>query len=470
MSLTAITALIDKLPAVIQKGLPFLGKADVNPLDAMATALTKSSVKNLNRQAANSIAFYPMVVSNSLALDTIKVTAKHLEIKLADLIRIILTSDDVIDLTKDMTKTDVINMFKGATIGHGLNGKRFASTRGRSSAPMRESFPMSFGALMQYIDESEIKDIEAINCLVRNESGGICEIMSQNITSALNESILNEESDRKRSKLSRELDLQRAARRDFKSKSLEDAIERELNSISNKEDARKMLKKAQQLSKSAEQLGSVDVRKAEKANDMAPLILEVKVVYRTEAGLENTTIVMAVKVVTHLVPSHDMIREIGASMQQDRFMFRAVQWATGEIKFWRDLVLNINGMKKAASGNRYSHLFQSLKMNASQSAGNSALGGKSMLPTTTMVLTVDEVEEIEREFGVDLQLPSQADKFFNLFGLVGFIIIDETTESMHVYDEISQKFDFLSLPNEARNSKQNGDFMKVLAAMGTANR
>jgi NAD(P)H-dependent flavin oxidoreductase YrpB (nitropropane dioxygenase family) len=107
-------------------------------------------------------------------------------------------------------------------------------------------------------------------------------------------------------------------------------------------------------------------------------------------------------------------------------------------------------------------------MNASRATTAAALGGESLLPTSTMVMTMDEVEEIEREFNVDLQSPSQADKFFNLFGLVGFIIIDESTDSMYIYDEVTAKFDTTSLPAEKNDNKNQNDLMKILAATMSA--
>jgi PKD repeat protein len=432
---------------VFQKGIPsFDTEKKIDPMQAMAAAITKTNVKNLNRQAAKSIAFYPMVASNALSGSTLKITSKHLERKLADLIRIILSNDDIIDLSTNMTKADVIDMFKGATIGTDIKSQ-FATRDRKANGNLSESFPMSLGDLVMYIHENDIRDIEAVNYTVRNEAGTLSSVMSQSIDTALNESILNEGKDGKQS--------------------LGMAIDKHDKSGASKS-ASKVSKVASSEAGKTKQSKGVESVKADKVNDLSPLILEVKVVYKTEAGLETTTIIMAIKVVTHLVPTTDMVREVGASMQQDRFMFRAVQWATGEIQFWRDLVLNVNGMKKAAAGNRFTHLFQTLKMNASRATTAAALGGESLLPTSAMVMTMDEVEEIEREFNVDLQSPSQADKFFNLFGLVGFIIIDESTDSMYIYDEVTAKFDTTSLPAEKNDNKNQNDLMKILAATMSA--
>jgi hypothetical protein len=216
---------------------------------------------------------------------------------------------------------------------------------------------------------------------------------------------------------------------------------------------------------------TINVQKIEqKVNDLLPLTMPVQIFYRDKATqtMTETTLLFAVKTQTHVVPTDEMVHQIGVSMRDNRFVFRMVQWTTGEISFWKDLVFNIDKLKADATSDKIStNWFYKLKLNAKTATVNISFKREHLLPTTTLVMTVDEVEAIKRAYGVNLQSTKDAFRLCKLFHLLGFMVIDSASETLWVYDDNDKKFDRTTIPSEQRenDSVSKKDMMKSFSAM-----
>jgi hypothetical protein len=88
-----------------------------NVVDFMKSAIDPTkTVKNMNLevQASKSIAYYPVFFTNSVNQATAGVITKMLERRIAEMIRLIISRNDYIDMTKANSKEEVIRQFRGA--------------------------------------------------------------------------------------------------------------------------------------------------------------------------------------------------------------------------------------------------------------------------------------------------------------------------------------------------------------------
>jgi hypothetical protein len=203
-------------------------------------------------------------------------------------------------------------------------------------------------------------------------------------------------------------------------------------------------------------------------SELAPLTLPVQIYYKAGDRIEETTILVAVKTIVHVIPTEEMVSQVGVSMRDNRLIFRAIQWTTGEISFWKDFVFNMDKLKNDVSNDQKTAFwFWKLRANAKDATTALALKQDHLLPTTTFIMEMSEVETIKRTYGIDLQRSSVAMSMVKLFHLLGFIIVDPATETMWVFDDNSGRFDRTTIPSEERenNNLTKKDMMKTFSAL-----
>lgn len=465
MSLTFLTGTLEH----IVKGIvnTFDNKDPKAASAAAIRALANNDYKrvSIKARASKSVAYYPIIASGNVSFETTHVLAKYIERGIADMIKIIISNENIVNLDQEQTKSELIAQFQGQTIGLGgeaeidQNGDVHFHHNGQDN-PVEDVFNRytdrelrrSTGPRSSASTKNEAAQIIAT---IRNEWGEISEQALIPFGAGLKGESLQEQSSKLVARISREI-------------SQSPLVE----SVEILSEAKGGKNKSKNNSSSGkDQRPGVTKVKAEKSNDLAPTILELSVIYQAKgAGFEQTTIVMAIKAVVHTVRTDVMLDEIGRSVQQRRFMFPTLQWATGEISFFKDLVLNLDQIKdRVASGHKDKGVryLNRLRLMSSKNRLAAATSGERMLPTTSLVLTTDEVAYIRDSYSVNLNSTKEAEKFFELFGLMNFIIIDETTDAMYIFDEVRGQFDVSSIPKEAKENKQQGEVIKALVtAMG----
>ena len=183
--------------------------------------------------------------------------------------------------------------------------------------------------------------------------------------------------------------------------------------------------------------------KPERLNRSIPLLSRVKINYaikdpenhnKTVGTIENKEVVFGVKGVVHLVPSSDVIYFLGDASKRSNALARLIKLTTGEISFFREFLLNtdrslkIAKSKKSSVWNTMNSMFTVEKMNQYRGKKD------GMIPTITLAVSIDEIENIRIKTGIDiLNNKRAAATIFDELFLLDFYIVDEVNQIAHKY-------------------------------------
>ena len=125
------------------------------------------------------------------------------------------------------------------------------------------------------------------------------------------------------------------------------------------------------------------------------------------------------------------------------------------------MILNLNEIKdNAISVNNPSKtpFFATLKKLKKRKIGIRNLTvPHALLPTSTIVITSYEVNFINDHYGVDLRDPRMGTKLLNALFLIGFIIVDEGTNTMSVIYDGDTSYQTYSLDVLERDNLMNSN-------------
>ena len=206
------------------------------------------------------------------------------------------------------------------------------------------------------------------------------------------------------------------------------------------------------------------------------LVLDLTIRYKKEGGeVLNITdsLKLGVKSVVHPVPSLDLVTGAGTALQRDSFVLQFFRMTSGETSFLKDFILNLNVAKTRASrkiglGQK---MLETLRRQSewNERRGNglfAAITKKNFVPpTTTLVVTADEVDKVRSIYGVDFSKPSTVRDLMRSHNLMGFFIVDEGVGLVRIFEDGDDDFDRIPLDNLKHQSKESSikDIMTVLA-------
>ena len=219
----------------------------------------------------------------------------------------------------------------------------------------------------------------------------------------------------------------------------------------------------------------IDDKEIKKTNEMAPYILNLEIQYQANGVVKTTSLLIGIKCVCHLIPAEEMGYFLGKSVKENSLVFRVIQWTTGEIQFFKDLILELDRSKAeaaGAAGGRYSAWWRTLKNFSANNKFRSLFNMKKFIPNATMVITMDEVEAIKSQYIVDLFNPKFARKAADIFFLMSFVILDEAREVAYILNEAEDSYTPYNYSSIIADNRRNdgGDLSKALIAIGAGRR
>lgn len=173
-----------------------------------------------------------------------------------------------------------------------------------------------------------------------------------------------------------------------------------------------------------------------KSNELIPTTFSISVKVKGERY--NLEALLGVKVISHLVDTGSMVDNIESIILGNRISFRFMQWYTGEIKFFRDFLFMIDEMKKNAISNstKKNSWWRALKDRAMSARLKSInfLAKDKLLPNSTLLLTIDEIEEIKNRTNINLLENTKiVNQIINHLFLLGMVVIDNSIEAIYFY-------------------------------------
>ena len=191
-------------------------------------------------------------------------------------------------------------------------------------------------------------------------------------------------------------------------------------------------------------------RDVKRSNEMLPYGIEVRLIALNDQKefVQYIDVIIGVKTNLHLIDSDDMIDNIVRALNNRNLAFKFLKWTTGEISLIKDILLNINDLKldATATSRGKTPFFGALKRLKGRKIGVSNLTVPHMLvPNSTMVITMEEVDYIKENFAIDLKDDIIASKLISSLFLMGFIIIDDPAGTMYAMYDGDKSYQLFSL-------------------------
>lgn len=207
-----------------------------------------------------------------------------------------------------------------------------------------------------------------------------------------------------------------------------------------------------------------------KANELVPTTLHVRVLRRdadSMGGSKYIDFIIGIKSVIHPIKSEEMIENlVEAGRKRDR-IFDFIRWTTGEISFFKDFLFGIKSMKntinKAVNGG--SSWWLTLRRRAEDSNVLKFTPNR-LLPNSTIAVSMEEVNFIKANYGFDIMQPAVLHSIMRQYFLLGFIVVDQSTETVHVMFENENAFHTYTFNSlERENSNAAKQFREMLKAV-----
>lgn len=393
---------------------------DVDPEGDVAKlqGIVKQKEQSIKSKAKNSIMKFPLLVSTSLRKESVAMISKALEVEYANLIRLAISIDDLVDagdLKNGPSKVKYIQKFhKNITPGNEID-----------DLGMMES---------------------AIDSVIKKES--------KLLTNDLNKKSINS----------------MTISNDYSSQIFFEDKNPPMPNLGFKPNKPSPVDNPK--SNDAEQQSGVTVRLSDqdikKANDMSPTLLDLTLQYKTEGKLTETKLLIGIKTVAHPISGSEMEYYISRTLKEENFFFRVIQWTTGEISFFKDFLLNIDRLKDEAQANTSlsSPWWHKLRGMANASLMLSFFQRTKLIPTTTLVLSMEEVDRLKYNQGIDLMNKGQANKLSKIYFLLGLVIIDEVDEVVYTFDEETKTYATHSFAALSKESKDSSSLKAILSMFG----
>lgn len=209
-----------------------------------------------------------------------------------------------------------------------------------------------------------------------------------------------------------------------------------------------------------------------KSNELVPTMIACRVNFNDGKNNVPLDFIIGIKTVAHPVGVDEIIKNLSKGLKEKNAFFNFIRWTTGEIKFFKDFLLNIDGIKDdvISKSNKGSQWWSALKRRKNVAKFKAAfMMRKQILPNATIVVSTEEVTYLKNEYGIDLFNLKTVKDLMSYYFLLGFVILDPSTElSYFIFDGYSgyQTFSYNALERENTNTaKEIKNIMTVLGKL-----
>lgn len=215
-------------------------------------------------------------------------------------------------------------------------------------------------------------------------------------------------------------------------------------------------------SKAIVKLSDNDVKKC---NELVPTTLSLTLQVKAGSNFGGVSnFVIGVKGLLHPVNSDDMISNLLSGYKSGNKFFNFLRWSSGEIKFIKDLILNMDNIredvvrKHAKNGSGW---WSALKRRRNIAALRRIKGSGRILPNTTIVCSINEIDELKEAYGVDLMNPTSIKKIMKTFFLLGFVVVDDSQELCHFIFDGENNYQVVSFNGLEKENNSKNDFKDI---------
>jgi hypothetical protein len=451
--------------------IPKVADGEDSPLDKVATVLAARSQTrstNIRYRAKDLVAQYPVLYSDNVTSQTVQLVNRALEHEYVNLLRLLIQNDNLEDGFK--STGDYLKGFH-QNLSHDSNLDPVLKRAGdlEKAFPARESASTMSKAISDVSRELLVPISEDLNYRTLNEDTIIFKEYDNVLTEAR----------RPRASSSRGGVGNSGPRRPA-TRFASNTTQTQDNNDSKQKQQSSSDSKVRDLTTAKAQVDNVEIKKA---NELTPTNISVELSYTDKDSKQfvKRNIVFGVKCVAHLLESADIEYYLPNSVITRTPIMRAIQWTSGEIKFFKDFLFAIDEIKKTATkasdrNNFWWRKLQTLSKVASarpmlfglrkKTSDNPNAHVHAPIPTATMVITKENVDNIKHRHGVDLlSNPSFISKIMKNFFLMTFIIVDESIETVYFYNDETKNFSHYSFKSLEGFSKQKNIDIKDIYSL-----
>ena len=206
-----------------------------------------------------------------------------------------------------------------------------------------------------------------------------------------------------------------------------------------------------------------------KSNEVMPTLMHVVMTKEMPDGAKTIEFIVGVKATIHPVESADMIEHLVQVFQERGKLFRFLQWTTGEISFFKDLVFGVERIKGDIKGIRsgeHSKWWVALKNAKAKARMHKYTLRSPILPNASLVVSSEEVEYIKANYGFDLLDSDAGKKIVSELNILSLYIVDSAAEVVHIFLDGQDHYDvvtFRGMQRDTGNSQQQ--FKDILKAV-----
>lgn len=445
---------------------------DVKDFDQVEWIRSKNSVGSIARRASNLVLVFPVIVSNTLSIQTASIISKAIERKCVALLQILFAS---INLSKADNLQDYIaqfhsNLNKGLTLDEFMDAIDKLSESGDIEITDREAYEAVKEDMhnINFHLSEELNPISINDYVSRTNVYGESSIVLEN-TSVITEAQGGGGRPSQRQSLSDIVfDRMKSRMDDYMDSALG-----KYNDIINKSYDRK---KDENLKDTVDyfryQLLPQDVQKA---NELMPTLMTVSFTSYNGTGLKHTqTGIIGVKAKLYPVDAMDIVTRIASKYRDSNTLFNLVRASTREISFFKDFAFAIEKAKidaiNVARESNNAKIFKLLERRASKNRLTALLKKNDASPITSLVMSQDEVEYLKKYNSLDMEKPYVTRSILEAYNLMDIVIADESLEiAKFLYDDgdgLFESYSFDALEKEATDSS----YKKVVNLMNKISR
>ena len=196
---------------------------------------------------------------------------------------------------------------------------------------------------------------------------------------------------------------------------------------------------------------------AKRSNDAVPLFTKATISMETETGaIINQDLLIGIKGYIHRAPTTDLVDDVYNCIINKRKFLRFVKFITGEEKSLADLLFGIKELKTDALSGENARWKGTFKRRKRWSKMSIPYLMKEYTPNGTVVMTMNEVNFIKDQYGIDVMNMDHVSMIMDTDFLLGFVIVDQSEEVVYVrydgHDYGFQTYTYAMLDREAAAS------------------
>ena len=210
-----------------------------------------------------------------------------------------------------------------------------------------------------------------------------------------------------------------------------------------------------------------NVSDVDKKNNMKPSIVKVECSFIIGTNEVKVGIPVGVKTMLHPLDSNDLCNHIMDSVAGKGVLHNIIRYTTGEVLSLTDILFGINKMKNniKAKDSETAKWIDALEHRKRLCRMSKAfLSKKPYLPNLAIVLSMDDVNDIEQLIGYNLLKDShRAVKFMRDNFLLTFVIADDMTETAYILYDGHSTYEEYPYSALKRENERTADAMSAIS-------